>query len=699
MRYSLLVTVAVLIAGDASAQPHTSGAAPNLQRDTATCLKQVSDFSKPTVTKGEQQMPLAPVPGGSTSASASTVINGVPFETIMSKTRGMIRSVARTTQSVPAPLGSPDDTPNGTRAMLWPTPYGYGGNGLISPDSLMLGGQGDLIGGAMTIRGLPYGPFDTGSLLSIVASDRPLAGTRAGIGPNGASGTGGYGNYDEVNEFNEATSPPPRFIASSAYTNTDGVAHTVTYDATHAYFRPDLSKAQVAMLRPQMHVMTNSVDGVTRLPLVINGRMPISTYGGQVQSWATDGSSLTVDGWAVPGGGFTAGAVPGKKFDTQRSSFSVPALMMGVYTKTFARNTVVSIDNTQAVGDANNPLGQQTTLVREGEGDEIDLWNYMTSDYKASLHGITIVYSGIGIVPSAGAVASHSVQPTSESYGLKLAGDIPNLLELNGSASANFIVGPSILVKGNGGVSGPAGSVGELFENSGYMDGTTNMRLVGWLQKDRSAIGASGGSMHVGLVENGIQGSVKSDGALQSQLVFNPDSEGGSIGLFGYKGSGVLVHGDGSAEVQGSLSIDNALAVKGNQTLAGSLYAGANIVSGPGSSVILRTAAKATGGTIASDAAGDVVIGTGLAGGSAISKIPVVVQNSLTVNGTTTFEGLARLAAFAVSSLPMCMAGQMVFASNGRNNGEAASAGTGLNVTCNSATHWIAPWSGVAVTQ
>jgi hypothetical protein len=58
-----------------------------------------------------------------------------------------------------------------------------------------------------------------------------------------------------------------------------------------------------------------------------------------------------------------------------------------------------------------------------------------------------------------------------------------------------------------------------------------------------------------------------------------------------------------------------------------------------------------------------------------------------------------KLAPYTVSALPSCAVGQSAFATNGRNNGEAAGAGTGLNVTCNSAGVWIAPWSGVAVTQ
>jgi hypothetical protein len=54
---------------------------------------------------------------------------------------------------------------------------------------------------------------------------------------------------------------------------------------------------------------------------------------------------------------------------------------------------------------------------------------------------------------------------------------------------------------------------------------------------------------------------------------------------------------------------------------------------------------------------------------------------------------------YTVSTLPACTAGQQAFATNGRNNGEGSGAGTGVLIYCNSAGQWLAPWSGVAITQ
>ena len=92
---------------------------------------------------------------------------------------------------------------------------------------------------------------------------------------------------------------------------------------------------------------------------------------------------------------------------------------------------------------------------------------------------------------------------------------------------------------------------------------------------------------------------------------------------------------------------------------------------------------------------GDVV------GVNGLSLYAVAPSTAATGNAAIKIStgNLPSFQAFAVASLPTCTAGQMAYASNGRNNGEAASAGTGLNVTCNSAGHWLAPWSGVTVTQ
>jgi hypothetical protein len=85
---------------------------------------------------------------------------------------------------------------------------------------------------------------------------------------------------------------------------------------------------------------------------------------------------------------------------------------------------------------------------------------------------------------------------------------------------------------------------------------------------------------------------------------------------------------------------------------------------------------------------------------SAHTKITIGDDGGAGVSGPLTVAGVVQFARYAVSSLPTgCTGGQTAFAINGRNNGEAAGAGTGLTVTCNSAAAWLAPWSGLAVTQ
>ena len=77
---------------------------------------------------------------------------------------------------------------------------------------------------------------------------------------------------------------------------------------------------------------------------------------------------------------------------------------------------------------------------------------------------------------------------------------------------------------------------------------------------------------------------------------------------------------------------------------------------------------------------------------------PVVQTTDASGNFTT--SGAVKPGSYTVAALPAgCIAGQMAYASNGRNPSEAAGAGTGTTVFCNSASHWFATSSGAAVTN
>ncbi len=204
-----------------------------------------------------------------------------------------------------------------------------------------------------------------------------------------------------------------------------------------------------------------------------------------------------------------------------------------------------------------------------------------------------------------------------------------------------------MLVKGNGGVSGAVGNTGELFEQSGFIDGADNLRLVDWLQQDSSTIGAGGGSMHLGLMVDGTQGTVSTP---QSQIVFDAAGYGtGSIGLLGFNGGGLVVN------------------KAGNTTITG------------GGSLLLATASGGAGGSLSADASGNLKLGSAAAGGKVVAAAPLVLPS------------------YAFASLPATgTPGSEVFCTNCLKPSEVAGAGTGMIVFDDGHAHWVSTAGTVA---
>src|ERR1700712_3115185 len=137
------------------------------------------------------------------------------------------------------------------------------GDAYTSPDSLQLGGSAEWASGQLTIRGAPYGYYDTGALLSMATTDAPLTNMRAGIASGYNTGPAAMAtdsDFDMVSLYNQTIDMPPRIAASSAVTNADGIARSVTYTATTVNFSPALSAAQIKLLRRSMWLLTNSID-------------------------------------------------------------------------------------------------------------------------------------------------------------------------------------------------------------------------------------------------------------------------------------------------------------------------------------------------------------------------------------------------------------------------------------------------------
>ncbi len=582
------------------------------------------------------------------------------------------------------------------------------GDAYASPDSLQLGGSAEWASGQLTIRGAPYGYYDTGALLSMVTTDASLVNMRAGIdaGFNGGpSVMADSADFDMVSLYNQTNNVLPRVTASSAITNSDNVARSVSYTATTVNFSPALSAAQLALLRRSMWVTTNSIDlrvtassftlaasdlatisngdgltlsstgtlpagvtaGQTYYAMVEYGNLylaasaadaaagvPVSItapgsgsisvadattghalaatlklfvaptttlpvvnyYGSTVKSWAADGSSITVAGWTVPGqGNGASGQVPPvatANLDKVRSSYNAPAVFVGAPTKAFLNNWVqiYSPDPSSAASVSNGaPYAfpqNHDSQIHQFEGLELDQVNYSTVDYDASFHGMTIGYSPLGVV-GYGTSGAHPVLPTTDSYDLLLAGEMPTLLKFNEIPTANVMQATSLLFKGNSSVPTSLNSRSELMETSKLIDYNT-MRLMTWLQRDAVGTGVNYGSMRVGLMVDGTQGNF--DGTLEGQIVFSPPGYSGGIGFCGF-----------SAHCNLYVQSDN------------------NVSLGNSSTLILRTPSGGIGGTINSDAQGDTVIGTQTAGGALVASNPITAQNGINVSGNATVSG------------------------------------------------------------
>ncbi len=582
------------------------------------------------------------------------------------------------------------------------------GDPYTSPDSLQVGGSAEWASGQLTIRGAPYGYFDTGALLSMVTTDAPLVNMRAGIeaGYNaGPSVMANSADFDMVSLYNQTNNVLPRVTASAAIANSDNVARTVSYTATTINFSPALSSAQLGLLRRSMWVITNSIDlrvtassftlaaadlatisngdgltvsstgalpaGVTAgqtyyatieygnlylaasasdaaagvpVPMTASGSGSITVtdtttgksvpatfklfvaptttlpfvnyYGSTIKSWATDGTSITVAGWTVPGqGNGASGQVPpvaAANLDKVHSSYNAPAVFIGAPTKAFLNNWVqIYSPDPSSAASVNNgaPYAfpqNHDSQIHQFEGLELDQINYGTLDYDASFHGLTIGYSPLGVV-GYGTASAHPVQPTSDSYDLLLAGEMPTLLKFNEMPTANVIQATSLLFKGNNSVSASLNSRSELMETSKLID-YNNMRLMTWLQRDAVGTGVNYGSMRVGLMVDGTQGNF--DGTLEGQIVFSPPGYSGGIGFCGF-------------------STHCNLYVQGDN----------NVSLGNSSTLILRTPSGGIGGTINSDAQGDTVIGTQTAGGSLVASNPIAAQSGINVTGNANVSG------------------------------------------------------------
>ena len=479
------------------------------------------------------------------------------------------------------------------------------------------------------------------------------------------------------------------YLAASASGASAGTPVSVTGPGSGTITINDVTSGKSAAATLSLYVAPT-----TTLPVV-------NYYGSTITGWAANGTSITVAGWTVPGqGNGAAGQVPpvaAANLDTARSSYGAPTVFIGAPTKAFLNNWVqiYSPDPSSSPDVAGGApyafSSNHDSQIHQYEGLELDQLNYGTRDYDASFHGLTIEYSPLGTV-GYGTSAAHSVLPTSDSYDLLLAGVMPTMLEFNESPTANVIKGTSLLVKGNASVASAVNSTSEMMETSKLID-FNDLRLMTWVQRDALGTGVQYGSLRVGLMVDGTQGNL--DGSLQGQMVFNPPGYPGGIGFCGYnthcnlyiQGDGNVSLGNGSTFIMrtptgglggtintdaagdtvvgGALVTNNVIDAVGginvtggnlsvtNNLSANAIYSKNQIEIGRSASLWFQTSTGTIAGTFSSDDGGDVLFGTQVGGGSAISTIPLVAQNGLSVTGgnTTISGGLTAGVATIANSL------------------------------------------------
>ena len=634
---------------------------------------------------GTPLVPTAPT-GNRTAQVASTAFVGGEINNeasraegaeaaALSASNGAVESATTSPQTVASPLSFSRDAA-GTRLSLWPQlsdPYS-------SPDEMMLGGLTAGTGGQMMVRGMPYGQYDSGTLMSLVTTNRDIYGSRAGVQ-----------NFDMVNLYDQVSNMPPRLIVSNG----------ITYDATHIYFSTPLTNAQMALLHKSMWVITNSVDPGTANTAGTNNFPSFNVMSSTISQIDPAGASVTVNGWSAGGATSNSGAIPGTTYDTVRSQYATPTVFFGTPAKAFARNTVLAAYDPTTTPDV---AGSMTNLF---EGDEIDMFNYRNQDYTASFHGTTITYRPLGTVPASGNIAAHPPYPTADSYDLLLAGSMPNGLEFNLTPTSRYVVGESVLINGNGGIpaSSPTGTQSAMTEFSKYSGGN-NLRFMTWLQSsDANVQSWQDSELHLGLFVDGAQGS--NQGSAEGDVVFDPAGHLGGVSIRGYGAyPGLIVEGNGTLTLPSAVTTKSTLAVGGDLSMStpsgatgsyiatdnsgtfyvgtgvaggtavlalptkltggatvtngltadalsvtGEFATGSNISTGFGSSLILRTPAGGIGGTLSSDAAGDVFFGTGVGtGAQTISSLPVTAQSGLSVTGGLTADAITATGGIAAAS-------------------------------------------------
>jgi len=501
----------------------------------------------------------------------------------------------------------------------------------IQPHALMLGAQRagsgtsatatDLLGtgSSIVLRGMPDGYMDMGCLICSVMTPQSVFQARAGISGNltDPSNIANDPSYDSVVDYEQPGSTEPEIVLTG-----------VTYDATHIYLPSGsyLTPQQIARIHPNQYIATNSItsdvaaptyptDSGLQNPTSGTSLAPHNYYVSLVSSVASDGSSITVQGWGIHNGNSTghawrSGDVPGTTYDTVRSNFGQAVAMIGAPTQAGGRNIFMSFDPT------NNPH----SLVDYFNADEIDIHYGGTASNQATMRGLVISMDCQGPAQGSG----KCLHPTYDSTGLIINGlNLPNGIQNTVAGWANEYKGYNYYIPGS-----EAPAVGQGNAHTSYESMTPSAdghQLVtrSWVQQYDSAASPTWTDYRVnlGLVIDGTRwDSSAKTGSNMGYLSF--DYSAANLG-------GICLVGNNTASLNADIP---GLCVRGD----GSAWIGDALNLQSGKPIEAHTSSGGAGATLYGDNNGDWQIGTQVSGGGNLRGVNGYYGSSASITGTAT---------------------------------------------------------------
>ncbi|UMM63865.1 hypothetical protein [Aristophania vespae] len=499
----------------------------------------------------------------------------------------------------------------------------------IKPHALLLGAQRagsvastiaeDHLGtdSQIILRGMPDGYLDMGCLICSVTTSQSVFDTRAGLSSNLTINSNFAKNpsFDSVVEYLQPKSAEPQLVLDD-----------VTYDATHIYLPQNkhLTAQQIARIHPNQYITTNSISADVPAPHFTDdsgmsnpseGKTlpPHNYYVSTVQSVAKDGSSITVNGWAVQGGDSSGhpwrdNDVPTTTYDTVRSNFGKAVAMIGMPTQTGGSDIYMTFD----------PSNYPHSLTDRFNGEQMNIHYDGTQSGQATMNGIMISYECGGLASAPG----KCLHPSYDSTGLLINGNnLPNGIQNTVPSWANEYKGYNFYIPGSEAPKNGLNNAHTSFES--FTPTLNNHQLITrqWVQQtsDNSAtLDWPDYSVNFGLVVDGTRwDSTGKTGVRQGYISFDySKANQGGVCIIGNNtvwlnedAPGLCVRGDGSTWLGNNLVVETQK----------SIVARANTPKG-----------EQDGATLTGDDNGDWQVGSKLANGGNIRGVKGLYANNVT---------------------------------------------------------------------